>query len=65
MIESTLHYGEVTTFRILLKQDQNRLQSSLTQSARQSDAKRSSQKNHSGNPSFGKRVYRFRKPTGL
>ena len=34
MIESTLHYGEVTTFRILLKQDQNRLQSSLTQSAR-------------------------------
>ena len=34
MIESTSHYGEVTTFRILLKQDRNRLQRSLTQSAR-------------------------------
>ncbi len=34
MIESTSHYGEVTTFRILLKQDQKRLQRRLTQSAR-------------------------------
>jgi len=34
IIESTLHYGEVNTFRILLKQDRNRLQGILKQSAR-------------------------------